>query len=849
MSKAPQSNPNNNKAKPNPSKGDKNSLTPPNWKNSLFFVLMLSMIILAFTIPSKQVSSNEISLDQFKQYWEAGLVITDNQAKQPLIITTTQNSPEMTISGFISDNLPTINTNEKNDFNIMVHLNSEGQILQKLLKSNYQTVTSTALAPRGETLNFKQLKKLIATKQINLSNPEEHDLVLKINGNNDFAFLEGRYYSIQPTPQVTVEEESTGFLSQFKPKSQTAKPPYSFITKFNGFLNGEQVQNLVGTAAKAQTKSNVGRDILISLLPFLVIGLIIFFIFKQQMSSMSGKGGPMSMGKSKAKLMTKSDNPITFEDVAGVEESKEELSEIVEFLADPKGFSKLGGKIPKGVLMVGPPGTGKTLLAKAVAGEAGVPFFSLSGSDFMEMFVGIGASRVRDMFEQGRKNAPCIIFIDEIDAIGRARGQGIGGGHDEREQTLNQMLVEMDGFDGDSGVIIIAATNRPDVLDPALLRPGRFDRQVEIPLPDVDGRHEILKVHVKKAKIKKGIDLRVIARGTPGFSGAELANLINEAALLAVRRKKSSIELDDLEEARDKVRWGKERRSLALSEKEKENTAYHEAGHTILNIICKETDPLHKVTIIPRGPALGAMMSLPNEDKYTQRKGELLDRLIVLMGGRVAEEITFGNVTNGASGDIQMATNIAKSMVCKWGMSDKLGMIEYGTADGDAFHAKGKSYSENTAQLIDEEVKSLVNNAYKQAKDLLIKNQDKLELIAQALIKHETLDAAHIEELMEHGEIQTPVKAYVATKKTTAKRAKKKPATKKAQKKPKDPKTPAEEPVIAEDKEKKDTKSPASTKPAPAPPAKEAKLSKATSTESGAKKTPDLFDAPDSDSK
>jgi len=389
---------------------------------------------------------------------------------------------------------------------------------------------------------------------------------------------------------------------------------------------------------------------------------------------MSGRGA-MSFGKSKAKLLSQDRDKVTFKDVAGIQEAKEELWEIVEYLRDPRKFQKLGGNIPKGILMVGSPGTGKTLMARAIAGEADVPFFTISGSDFVEMFVGVGASRVRDMFEQGKKSAPCLIFIDEIDAVGRHRGHGMGGGHDEREQTLNALLVEMDGFDTQEGVIIIAATNRPDVLDPALLRPGRFDRQVTVALPDVKGREQILGVHVKKIKIAADVDLAVIAKGTPGFSGAELANLINEAALLAVRRDLKAVTLSELEEARDKVRWGRERRSLALSEKEKENTAYHEAGHAILNVLLDHTDPLHKVTIIPRGPSLGSTMFLPSEDKFNYRKKELLAQLIVLMGGRVAEEIVFGDVTNGAMGDIRMATNITRSMICEWGMSEDLGMI------------------------------------------------------------------------------------------------------------------------------------------------------------------------------
>ena len=459
-------------------------------------------------------------------------------------------------------------------------------------------------------------------------------------------------------------------------------------------------------------------------------------------------------------MLARDKNKITFKDVAGVEEAKDEVQELVEFLRDPKKFQKLGGRIPKGVLLVGPPGTGKTLLARAIAGEADVPFFSISGSDFVEMFVGVGASRVRDMFEQGKKSAPCIIFIDEIDAVGRHRGHGVGGGHDEREQTLNALLVEMDGFDTQEGVIIIAATNRPDVLDPALLRPGRFDRQITVNLPDVKGREEILRVHSKKVKLAEGVDLAVVARGTPGYSGAELANVINEAALLAARRGLKGITLAELEEARDKVRWGKERRSLALSEKEKTNTAYHEAGHALLLELLPHTEPLHKVTIIPRGPSLGSTMWLPEEDKYTNRKNELLASLAVKMGGRVAEEIVFGDVTTGAAGDIKMATAMARKMVCEWGMSEKLGMVEYGEHEDYVFLGReltrNRDYSEATAEEIDHEVRRLLDDAYQTAKQALIANRDHLDAIAKALLEYETLDGSQIKELIEHGELRNP---------------------------------------------------------------------------------------------
>jgi cell division protease FtsH len=505
-------------------------------------------------------------------------------------------------------------------------------------------------------------------------------------------------------------------------------------------------------------ESNLMAQTLVGFLPIALFLLVLYFLFRQQIR-MAGKGA-LNFGKSKARMLARDKNKITFKDVAGVEEAKDEVQELVEFLRDPKKFQKLGGRIPKGVLLVGPPGTGKTLLARAIAGEADVPFFSISGSDFVEMFVGVGASRVRDMFEQGKKSAPCIIFIDEIDAVGRHRGHGVGGGHDEREQTLNALLVEMDGFDTQEGVIIIAATNRPDVLDPALLRPGRFDRQITVNLPDVKGREEILRVHSKKVKLAEGVDLQVVARGTPGYSGAELANVINEAALLAARRGLKGITLHELEEARDKVRWGKERRSMALSEKEKTNTAYHEAGHALLLELLPHTEPLHKVTIIPRGPSLGSTMWLPEEDKYTNRKNELIAGLAVGMGGRVAEEIVFGDVTNGARGDIKTATAIARRMVCEWGMSEKMGMVEYGEHEDYVFLgrdiSRARDYSEATAEQIDGEVRKLIDDAYKTAMVTLTAHRQTLEVIAKALLEYETLDGLQIKEIMEHGRLINP---------------------------------------------------------------------------------------------
>jgi len=478
----------------------------------------------------------------------------------------------------------------------------------------------------------------------------------------------------------------------------------------------------------------------------LLIGVWIFFMRQMQ----GGGGRAMGFGKSRARLLTEKQGRITFDDVAGIDEAKGELQEIVEFLKDPQKFQRLGGKIPKGCLLVGPPGTGKTLLARAIAGEANVPFFTISGSDFVEMFVGVGASRVRDMFEQGKKNAPCIIFIDEIDAVGRHRGAGLGGGNDEREQTLNQMLVEMDGFESNEGVILIAATNRPDVLDPALLRPGRFDRQVVVPNPDVNGREKILRVHMRKVPLASDVDPKVIARGTPGFSGADLANLVNEAALLAARMGKRVVAMLEFENAKDKVMMGAERRSLVMSDAEKEMTAYHEAGHALCAMNLPECDPVHKATIIPRGRALGMVMSLPEGDRYSKSKAKCLAELTMAMGGRAAEEIIFGadKVSNGASGDIKMATDQTRRMVTEWGMSDKLGMIAYGDNSQEVFlgHSvtQNKNVSEATAREIDSEIKSVIDNAYVSAKRILTEQLDQLHSLAKALLEHETLSGDEI---------------------------------------------------------------------------------------------------------
>ena len=487
----------------------------------------------------------------------------------------------------------------------------------------------------------------------------------------------------------------------------------------------------------------------------LLIGVWIFFM--RQMQGGGGRGA-MSFGKSRARLLTEDKNRVTFEDVAGVEEAKEEVGELVEFLSAPARFTNLGGRIPRGVLMTGNPGTGKTLLAKAIAGEAKVPFFSISGSDFVEMFVGVGASRVRDMFEQGKKNAPCIIFIDEIDAVGRQRGAGLGGGHDEREQTLNQLLVEMDGFEGNDGVIVIAATNRPDVLDPALLRPGRFDRQVHVPLPDIRGREQILKVHMRKVPIDEDVNANIIARGTPGFSGADLANLVNEAALFAARGSRKTVTMEQFEMAKDKVIMGVERRSIVMPEEERWNTAYHESGHTVVAKVLDHTDPVHKVTIIPRGRALGVTMQLPEEDRYSHNREYLLARIAVLMGGRIAEEIFMNQMTTGASNDFEQATDLAQKMVSRWGMSDSLGTRVYGENQSEVFLGRDvtthQNLSDAVAEQVDQEVTRIIEEQYTRARKTIEDNKDKIEVMAKALIEWETLESDQIDDIMEGREIR-----------------------------------------------------------------------------------------------
>ncbi len=572
--------------------------------------------------------------------------------------------------------------------------------------------------------------------------------------NPDFLTLlqDGRINKAEVVMEVSGQHFIRGELKDLDPA--TGKPR-SFR------VEAPVTENLVEklTAAKVpfefKPQNPILWQILSSTIPFLLVFALIYFLFYRNMAN--GARGAFSFGKSRARLMTRDTNKITFKDVAGADEAREEVQEIIEFLRDPKKFQRLGGRIPKGVLLVGPPGTGKTLIAKAIAGEAQVPFFSISGSDFVEMFVGVGASRVRDMFEQGKKSAPCIIFIDEIDAVGRSRFSGIGGGHDEREQTLNALLVEMDGFDTQEGVIIIAATNRPDVLDPALLRPGRFDRQIVVDLPNLEGREAILKIHARKVKLEAAVQLRNIARGTPGFSGADLANLMNEAALLAARRGGDAIAEKDLEEARDKVRWGRERRSRVLDDKEKRLTACHEAGHAIVLALTEEAEPLHKVTIIPRGHALGATFQLPEKDRYTEGRTRLLGMIVGAMGGRVAEQLCHGEITTGAASDIKQATHLARMMVTEWGMSDLLGFQHFGTREEVLFLGReinrANEMSEDTARKIDAEVKRILDECYQKAVDLLTAHRDKLDLLTNLLIERETLDGRDVDDVLQHGRI------------------------------------------------------------------------------------------------
>ena len=707
-----------------------------NWRSFTLIAIALGLFSVLLFVNNKDEKA--ITFYEFKEYLRSNRIVLDEKSNLPFEIV--EESPfSPTIKGYYVGEPLNAWEDGTVKFKFDFDQGFQGDVIRPIGESVSVGEFSELKSDAAKSISAERFKELVRSNAIVLDNG-----TLTGASENGRGVLVGEYRLVKPISG----EKRTAILEDVK----------KFKVSVNAVAQANELNQLIEdySIPNRPQKNTMSALLMSMIIPLLLIAFLIFF-FRQQMK-MSGKG-PMSFGKSKARMLSMDKNKVTFKNVAGIQEAKEELYEIVDYLKDPKKFQMLGATIPKGVLMVGPPGTGKTLLARAIAGEADVPFFSISGSDFVEMFVGVGASRVRDMFEQGKKHSPCLIFIDEIDAVGRHRGHGHGGGNDEREQTLNALLVEMDGFDAQEGIIIIAATNRPDVLDPALLRPGRFDRQVRVALPDYVGREEILEVHAKKIKISENVDLGVVARGTPGFSGAELANLINEAALLAARKGLKSVSLAELEEARVKVRWGRERRSLALSDKEKNNTAYHEAGHVILNILCEHTDPLHKVTIIPRGPALGMAMFLPEEDRFSYRLKELEDQLVVTMGGRVAEEIVFGNYTNGAAGDIRQATSMARQMVCNWGMSPKLGMVEYGESGGDSFLGVGESsanYSSATAQIIDEEIKRFIDESYQRATEMLVANRGKLDLIANALVEFETLDGEQITDLLHTGEMKNP---------------------------------------------------------------------------------------------
>ena len=706
----------------------------------VLLAVFVGILLLVFVFDGNMGNgTKKIPLSEFEQDLRKGLVVLNEPKEFPIEVITQDNSGEALINAYLYKEAPQY-TYER----FYMPFTDSDEI--KELCNRYG-ITATDIVPDDRPL------------------PSAKEGSTRVWSTADFRRLgeEGRI-NMQDMPIVYLRGNGSGVIEGSYRKDPTVKlnrrQVQHISVAFNSKFQGERIKEMLGARAVYKVEGNTLQVILINCLPVLILLIIFIFLFRAQSG---GPGGAMRFAKSRARLLDSSRNHVTFKDVAGISEAKEEVWELVEFLRSPAKFRSLGGNIPKGVLMVGPPGTGKTLLAKAIAGEANVPFYTISGSDFVEMFVGVGASRVRDMFAEAKKNTPCLIFIDEIDAVGRHRGHGVGGGHDEREQTLNALLVEMDGFTDNENIIVIAATNRVDVLDPALLRPGRFDRQVMVHLPDAAGREQILRVHTRKVKLAEGVDLAPLARATTGFSGAELANIVNEAALIAVRRGHAAVQQSDLEEAREKERWGRERRSLEITDREKRMTAVHEAGHAIclLKTELAKSLPLHKVTIIPRGPALGVTMMLPDEDKHSEYKSELLDYIVMAMGGRCAELVVFGDISGGARGDIQQATAIARKMVCVYGMSEKLGPIEYGTSHNEVFLARDltqstRNYSERTAQIIDEEIQRIVEENYHRALTILTENKERLLLIADALMQYETLSGEHVKELLETGTLQDP---------------------------------------------------------------------------------------------
>ncbi len=726
-----------------PEKRGKEPQMPQRHSNLGLWVLLsvvVGIIMMAFLYNDGiGAGGKKMDLRQFEEQYRAGNVVLNEPENFPIEVISDEGSTSGTIHAYLYSERP------KFTYGVFYMPFTDCDEIKSLCNRFGITTTSLENSDDPVPAEKKDTDRIRSTEQfcalgeegrIDVSKPAV--IHLRSNGS---GYIEGTY---RKDPQI-------------KPMPKNVM---GAVVSFDSRFQAERVRTLLGNHAVYRVESNTFQLLLINCLPVLLLLLVFFLLFRL------GSGGPngaIKFAKSRARLIDPSRNKITFADVAGISEAKEEVWELVEFLRNPKKFHALGGSIPKGVLMVGPPGTGKTLLAKAIAGEAGVPFYTISGSDFMEMFVGVGASRVRDMFAEAKRSSPCLIFIDEIDAVGRHRGHGVGGGHDEREQTLNALLVEMDGFTDNENIIVIAATNRADVLDPALLRPGRFDRQVMVNLPDAAGREQILRVHVRKIKLAPEVDLKIVARATTGFSGAELANLVNEAALTAVRRGHQAVEQDDFEEAREKVRWGRERRSMEVTEREKWMTAVHEAGHAIclLRTELAKTLPLHKVSIIPRGPALGVTMMLPDEDKHSEYKNELLDFIVMSMGGRCAEEIMFGDISGGARGDISQATAIARKMVCVYGMSEQLGPVDYGSGHDEVFLARDfaqsvRSYSESTAQLIDQEVRRIVEENYRRAHDILTVNKARLELIAKKLVEYETLSGDHVKELLETGILLNP---------------------------------------------------------------------------------------------